>query len=146
MTITIEVGSIEQVLFIDSHINEFDGTTTRESIESKLKNRAHLILIAKYDGVLAGYKIGYALSNSEFYSWLGGVSSDYRKRGIATKLRNCQEQWAISSGYSAIRVKSMNRYPAMLQLLISSGYKINDYENIGSVDNSKIHFIKQLLS
>ncbi|MEH6451640.1 MAG: hypothetical protein V7782_01235 [Psychromonas sp.] len=91
-----------------------------------------------------GYKIGYALSDTEFYSWLGGFSCDYRRRGVAVKLRNHQETLALKSGYSSISVKSMNRYPAMLQLLISSGCQINGYENNGSVENSKIQFLQQL--
>ncbi len=144
MKITSEVGTIEEVIAIDRQIPEFDGRTTRHRLESKLTNTNHLILVAKVNGIPVAYKIGYALSKQAFYSWLGGVIPRFRKLGIATKLRNQQEMWARESGYSSVCVKSMNRYPAMLQLLISSGYQINGYENNGTEANSKINFIKTL--
>ncbi|MDD9177605.1 MULTISPECIES: hypothetical protein [Aliivibrio] len=40
----------------------------------------------------------------------------------------------------------MNRYPAMLHLLISSGYHISGYEEEGSTDKSKIKFIKYIMA
>ena len=135
---------MEDVLCIDSKITEFCGTTTKEKLDNRLKNKNSLILVARFKGELAGYKIGYELTNTEFYSWLGGVSPDYRSLGVASALRNYQENWALNSGYSLIRVRSMNRFSAMLHLLIASGYKINGYDDNGSIETSKIHFIKQL--
>lgn len=144
MSITCEIGSIEDVLLIDSQMTEFCGTVTLKSIKDRLQNKNHLILIAKFNGELAGYKIGYQLTNKEFYSWLGAVSPDCRKLGIASALRKYQENWVLNSGYSLIRVKSMNRFSAMLHLLIASDYKISGYEDNGSIESSKIHFIKEL--
>ncbi|SON48470.1 GNAT family N-acetyltransferase [Vibrio tapetis] len=145
MNITCEAGTIDHVIAINHQIPEFDDRTTFNYLASRLTNTCHLILIAKVDDVPVAYKIGYALSDSEFYSWLGGVVPRYRKQGIATILRENQESWAFNSGYSSISVKSMNQYPAMLQLLISSGYQINGYEDNGTKENSKIQFIKTLL-
>lgn len=144
MNITCDVGTIDDVVVIDQQIPEFDGRITRERLTSRVKQTRDLILVAKVDDVPVAYKIGYALSGSEFYSWLGGVIPRFRQQGIATMLRKRQEEWAYQAGYSSISVKSMNRYPAMLQLLISSGYQINGYENNGTEGNSKIQFIKKL--
>ncbi|MDN3679282.1 GNAT family N-acetyltransferase [Vibrio tapetis subsp. quintayensis] len=146
MNITCDVGTIDDVVVIDHQIPEFDGRTTSERLTSRLKQTRDLILVAKVDDVPVAYKIGYSLSDSEFYSWLGGVIPRFRQQGIATMLRKRQEEWAYQAGYSSISVKSMNRYPAMLQLLISSGYQINGYENNGTEANSKIQFIKKLSS
>lgn len=144
MSITCDIGTIEDVLAIDSKISEFEEYNTLQKLNNRLLNKTSLILIAKYNCELAGYKIGYDLTDTEFYSWLGGVLPDYRNLGIASKLREKQECWALNSGYSLISVKSMNRFSSMLHLLISSGYKISGYEDNGTIDNSKIKFVKLL--
>jgi len=143
MQVIVEVGTVDDVLIVDAQIPEFDGRTSREKIESRLGERASLILIAKAGGKPIAYKMGYALSTSVFYSWLGGVIPDYRKQGIATQLREQQESWALDAGYLEISVKSMNRYPAMLQLLIASGYQISAYQDNGSSALAKICFTKR---
>lgn len=124
----IEIGTIHDVLNIHAQIPEFDQKIIQEKITQRLLNTEHLLLIAKVDGEAVGYKLGYALSGHEFYSWLGGVLPEYRNQGIATALRQYQEQWASQIGYQSIHVKSMNCYPNMLHLLISSGYQIVGYE------------------
>lgn len=140
----IEQGTIDDILFINQQIPEFDGRTTKDKLESRLADKPHLILIAKLKGELVGYKVGYQLSSDKFYSWLGGVIPDYRNQGIATALRQYQEQWVQESGYNAIAVKSMNRYPNMLHLLISSGYQIIGYETGNNEAEGKIVFHKVL--
>ena len=144
MKFDFHLGTIDDVLEVDTQIPEFDGRTTASKLMAKLTGKVHLILIASHNKKPIAYKIGYEVSNAEFYSWLGGVDPNYRKQGVATKLREQQELWALNHGYSAISVKSMNQYQAMLQLLISSGYQISGYEDNGCTASSKIKFIKQL--
>lgn len=145
MEIDISIGCIDDVLSVDKEIPEFASHSSKKKMEERLANKKHLILIARVNGYPVAYKIGYEEAPQEFYSWLGGVIPQYRKQGIATKLRNHQESWAKDNGYHSIGVKSMNRYAAMLQLLISSGYKIIGYEDNGDADNSKIRFKKWLV-
>lgn len=141
----IEIGTIEDALLVETNIPEFESRASqREKITNRLIDKTSLILVARIDDELAGYKIGYALSNQTFYSWLGGVAPQYRRRGIATKLREFQEYWAKESGYTDIEVKSMNKFPSMLQLLISSGYQIHGYEDNNSKNAGKILFNKKL--
>jgi len=125
-------------------MSEFNDFTDKELFSSRLQDKTPIIITATYQDQLAGYKIGYKKSKDEFYSWLGGVVPEYRKMGIATKLRLFQEEWVLKAGYTKISVKSMNCYPAMLQLLIRGGYKINGYQDNGDADSSKIKFIKYL--
>ncbi|MFL1801236.1 N-acetyltransferase family protein [Plesiomonas shigelloides] len=124
----IEIGTLDDVLQVDAGIPEFDGRTTRALLEERLAGKSTLILIARAEGRAVAYKLGYAISEREFYSWLGGVLPEYRRKGIASELRQAQEMWAHEQGYHCVKVKSMNRYPAMLQLLIASGYHIVGYE------------------
>lgn len=144
MSISIKIGKLEDVLYVNEQIPEFDQRTTLEKLQYRLLNKKYLLLVAYVDNTPIGYKLGYELCDNEFYSWLGGVASSYRKQGIAKKLRIKQEQWAIAHHYQSISVKSMNQYPAMLHMLIASDYKICGYQDNGSVDNSKIKFSKML--
>ncbi|UPW18167.1 GNAT family N-acetyltransferase [Agarivorans sp. TSD2052] len=144
MTITYHHGSIAELLAVDAAIPEFERHNTEQVLSSRLTGKKTLILIARDNNQPIAYKLGYPLNAQAFYSWLGGVVPAYRKQGIASALREQQEQWALTEGYQQISVKSMNRYPAMLRLLIASGYQIVGYENNGNSNNSKICFSKSL--
>ena len=142
MNITYTQGTVADVIEIDAAIPEFDNKNSKEKIEQRLAGKETLILVALEGAKKVGYKLGYALSDTEFYSWLGAVHPSYRGRGIAKQLLKQQEAWVKKNGFKSIRVKSMNRFPAMLQLLISQGYVICGYDDKGSPETSKIHFIK----
>ncbi|WP_035476993.1 MULTISPECIES: GNAT family N-acetyltransferase [Aliagarivorans] len=143
-TVTVRTGTIEEIIELDQAIPEFERKTSKEKLLSRLQGVTSLILVSCCDGKPVAYKAGYHIDDREFYSWLGGVVPAFRKRGIATILRERQEAWALEQGYQWVSVKSMNKYPPMLQLLLASGYQICGYEDNGSTDNSKIRFIKQL--
>ncbi len=142
--LTYETGSIQEAMLAQTLIPEFDHKKSEADLFNKLKGRQHLILIAKESGLPIGFKIGYQLSEHEFYSWLGGVAPQHRGKGIASELRKMQEQWAVENGYSVTLVKSRNRFPAMLNMLLTSGYKISGYEDVGNIEENKIIFSKQL--
>lgn len=147
MNITIKTGSIEDGLTVDEQIPEFDGYAIKQTLSEKLTGKKNLILIAtdnkgNDNNKPIAYKLGYEFNDRKFYSWLVDVLPAYRKQGIATQLRLTQEQCAKDNGYELIRVKSMNRSSNMLQLLISSDYKISGCEDNGDENNSKVRFVK----
>ncbi len=144
MSIKIEIGNAEDIVAVSKQIPEFERATTLERLQSKLDGVVGLILVAKFAGIIVGYKVGYQLTADTFYSWLGGVMPEYRKHGIATLLLKHQEKWALNSGYKQIKVKSMNRYPDMLKLLISNSYEIVAVEDNVSGAEGKIVFLKRL--
>ena len=145
MQYSIESGDISDALEVEGLIPEFAKKKTRDDFKKKLTGKKHLILIAKHKEKPVAYNVGYEISNNEFYCWLSGVSVHHRKKGLASKLREQLESWALDHEYKYISVKSKNLFPNMLKLLISSGYKISDYENLGGLENNKIHFIKELI-
>jgi GNAT superfamily N-acetyltransferase len=116
----------------------------RRPLDEKLAGRAPLYLAAVVDGRAAGFKIGYPLSETVFYSWLGGVAPEFRCAGVAAALLAHQERWAAAHGYREMQVKSMNRFPGMLRLLIKNGYRITGVEGSEPVE-MKICFAKQLI-
>ncbi len=144
MTIFFSEGSIEDVIEIDAEIPEFNHKNSKEKIEQRLHGRLYHLLVASTGENKIGYKLGYQISETGFYSWCGAVHPDYRGQGIGTSLLKQQESWALNRGFQSISVKSMNRFPSMLQLLISNGYHICNYENKGDPQRSKICFVKHL--
>lgn len=143
MSIRIETGLIDEVVAVSADIPELDRITTREIIEGRFNDARYLILIAKSNDLPVGFKVGYSLSEDTFYSWMGGVVPQYRGQGIASLLLKSQEKWAEESGFTTINVKSMNRYPSMLKLLISNGYQITEMEKLNGKED-KVLFSKKL--
>lgn len=103
-----------------------------------------LLLVAEVDEREAGFKLGYPLEGGVFYSWIGGIRPEFRRHGLGRQLLRLQEKLVRERGYHTLRVKSMNKFPAMLRLLIAEGYEIVDLEHRESPDNLKIVFQKQL--
>ncbi|KTG20266.1 hypothetical protein AUR67_11320 [Pseudoalteromonas sp. XI10] len=139
---TIKPASLEDLLLVDSQIPEFDGRNTFSKLQAKCADIEHLALVAYIDNEPVAFKLGYALDSNTFYSWLGAVAPKCRGQGIAQALLNAQEAWVKTNNYRTIKVKSTNRFPAMLSMLIKNGYAITGYEDRGSPQTSKILFSK----
>ena len=92
---------------------------------------------------LIGFKIGYPVENNTFYSWIGGVNSEFRNIGIGKQLVTLQENFAIEKGFSVLKTKSMNRFKPMMILNLKNGFNITKvYTN--TKGQTKIVFEKQL--
>ncbi|WP_236688356.1 GNAT family N-acetyltransferase [Photobacterium kishitanii] len=114
-------------------------------IRLRLAHQPALILVAEYQQQLVGVKVGYALSEQVFYSWLGGVLACGRGLGIAQKLLEAQEAWVMAqSSYTMINVKSRNCFPAMVRLLFRNGYAIENMEKKGQLRDYRLGFTKQI--
>ncbi len=112
----------------------------------KLGGGGILVVAEDEGGTVAGFKLGYPLSPDIFYSWLGGVNPDFRGQGVARALLRLQEMLARDRGYREIRVKGMNRFPAMLCLLIGEGYAITGVEEApAGPGEHRILFAKSLV-
>lgn len=140
----IRIGTIEEAYEIFLNVPELDAYLSLQKMKERLADRDYLVAVAEHDGVLIGFKIGYKISDDEFYSWLGGVIPIHRQFGVAQTLLDFQESWVRNAGLKYISVKSMNRFPSMLRLLIKNGYKIKNIKFFDDPDNERIEFIKTL--
>ncbi len=119
----IEEGRPQDVMSILSQIPEFDLLPDVHAIASRLEQVPHLILLALSDHQVIGFKIGYE-RDQHFYSWLGGIHPDHRRKGIAETLADTQEAWARERGYTRIWMKTRNRFPPMLMMALNRGFRI----------------------
>ncbi|MDE4085355.1 GNAT family N-acetyltransferase [Planococcus maritimus] len=104
-----------------------------------------LVYVALVDKCVVGYKIGYALDDQIFYSWLGGVRPDCRKLGIASELMRRQHADLKEIGYEIVRTKTMNKWRGMLLLNIQTGFDVLKTE-VDQRGQLKIVLEKKLLS
>ena len=105
-------------------VPELHGGRAEIDLIKRLSLAEHLILIAWHGKDIAGFKVGYALNQDTFYTWLGGVVPGFRRKGVARLLATRQETWAQIKGFKYIRLKTRNCFPAMLQFAIGSGFQI----------------------
>ncbi|MFH5780043.1 GNAT family N-acetyltransferase [Heyndrickxia oleronia] len=100
---------------------------TSDDLINKMASKPPLLVITAMDGKkVIGYKIGYAIDNNKFYSWLGGVDPNYRKHGIASMLMEKQHQYLKENGYKVVQTKTMNKWRNMLILNIKNGFDVID--------------------
>lgn len=123
---------------------EFDSRHDVDAMVSRLQSQPHLALLSFVEGELAGFKLGYGLDDTTFYSWLGGVLPDFRKLGLAKAMLQAQETWASSKGYQTIEVKTQNRYGAMLTMLVTNGYQVVALETKEQVQDHKMTLRKAI--
>lgn len=108
-------------------------TDNSNTIQDELSARAQfLILVASDDDRVVGYKIGYQDRKRRFYSWLGGVDSAFRGRGIASELMRRQHVWCKSQGYTVIRTQTKNKWRDMLILNIR-----HDFDVVGTYTDER---------
>jgi hypothetical protein len=139
------IGTVEEAFEVFMKVPELDQYLSIEQMREKVLDGA-LILVSEHKGQLIGFKIGYPLNDTDFYSWLGGVIPGMRKLGSAKRMLVMQEKLALERSFTNITVKSMNRFRSMLHMLIDSGCDITGVENYGKKDSERICFKKVLES
>ncbi|MDE3270462.1 GNAT family N-acetyltransferase [Pseudoalteromonas sp. G4] len=143
---SIKVGELTDIAVIETQIPEFTSPKKLADIQARIKSPQYLLLVTYFNQEPVGYKLGYALSDKVFYSWLGAVLPSHRGHGLAQKKLDAQERWIIEHNYSYVQVKTMNRFRAMLGMLIKNNYHIIDIEKASSSLDVKIRFEKCLIN
>ena len=141
----IHEGNLNDAVMVSANIPEFDNPYKISEYSKRLDGTTHQTLTAYDDHNPIAFKIGYQKhSDGSFYSWMGGVLPNYRRKGIANKLADIQEAWAKKNGYISIKMQTREKHKAMLALAINRGFQItNRIENISS-SNTRIWMNKPL--
>lgn len=87
-----------------------------------------LLCRALAGGELVGFKLGYRRGDALFYSWLGGVDPDWRRRGIADRLIMLQHEALAARGYRFVETRTRAVNAAMLIVNLRAGFTISGYE------------------
>lgn len=127
MEIKIRKGTIAEVVVLSRGVTEFFQPYSEKIYEERLSAVPHLILIATADGKPVGFKVGYLrFGHDVFYSWMGGVLDQNRRKGIATMLADQQEAWAKTQGFVKVILKTRNRMSKMIHFGLNRGFMIED--------------------
>lgn len=135
------IGTTEEAFEVLLNVPELDRYLSIEQMREKIREGS-IILVSEHQGQLIGFKIGYPLNDTDFYSWLGGVVPGKRKLGAGKRMLALQEKLAKERLFTNITVKSMNRFRSMLQMLIANGYDITGVDNFGHKEDERICFRK----
>jgi len=122
--IIIQENRLEEAIAVSRKIPEFDHPYEIDEYQKRLAADP-FILIAVEDDQPVGFKIGYnRFGDGSFYSWMGGVLSSFRRKGIADQLADYQENWAKKNGFTSICLKTRRKYKAMIAFSLKRGFVI----------------------
>ena len=140
----IQETEIEAIHPITHQIEEFIDPYPLEEYKKRFSGKPHLVLAAYDDDKIIGFKIGYQLTVTTFYSWMGAVLKEYRNKNVAKELAQHQEHWAIQNGYAKIRFKTRNKLRSMLLFAIKNHFNIINVEQREDIKEYRIVMEKKL--
>ncbi|HIT70865.1 MAG TPA: GNAT family N-acetyltransferase [Candidatus Scatovivens faecipullorum] len=145
--IEIKEVDIKEAIKVHKNIKEFNETKPeKEYFENRYRDREKLIIVAYYNNVPAGYIIGYDKfqDGKNFYCWMAGVDSKFRKLGILTKMMQYQENWAKQKGYSILKIKTRNNRREMLSFLVKHNFNFLSVEKRDNIQDNRINLQKEI--
>lgn len=87
------------------------------------------VICARNEGRLIGFKAGYAMSQTKYYSWLGGVHPDFRRQGIASQLMELQHNWVSEQRFKVVETAANQDNTAMTQANLKHGFVVCGIRN-----------------
>ncbi len=139
----IRQGDIATAVTLSQQIPNFIHPPGPEEYRRRLVGKEHLILIAYHQDFPIGFKVGYQ-QDDYFYSWMGGVLENYRRKGVAKALADHQESWARQRAYPAIIFKTRNQHKNMLIFALQNGFDIIGFTEKPEVSTNRILLRKVL--
>lgn len=139
----ISESDIATAVAVSKRIPEFHNPPEASEYEKRLNNNPHLILVAFDGNRPVGFKVGYE-RDGEFYSWMGGVLPSYRRRSLALRLAEKQEEWARRKGYKSVTFKTRNQHKNMLLFALKRGFNVVGFKEKGDVMTNRILLRKVL--
>ena len=117
---------------------------TSDAFKAHYEERKKLLCCFAQDGSkLVGCKFGFQTRPGYFESTAGEVNSEYRKRGIATKLLALQHQWCLEAGFIFINTFTTGNNVPMLLVNLKAGFEICGFQ-VDRHEIGKVVLQKQL--
>jgi GNAT superfamily N-acetyltransferase len=111
-----QLSELSRVVFTQRYPDDLDWRLARMPDAT--------VTVARAGDALVGFKVGYAVTKTRYYSWLGGVHPDFRRQGIAAKLMDAQHTWVREAGYSAVETATTPENRTMLALNLRHGFTV----------------------
>jgi len=127
-----EIEYIESVLPLDRNIvRELDelsaaifGSSDLD-FEWRLSNMPNpSVFLARHAGNLIGFKLGYAMTQVKYYSWVGGVHPSFRRQGVAGKLMEMQHNWLAGCGFKIVETAANQENAPMANVNLKHGFSV----------------------
>jgi GNAT superfamily N-acetyltransferase len=80
--------------------------------------------LARVQQRVIAFKLGYAVAESKYCSWLCGVEQSSRGQGIARQLTRLQHQCAHARGYTTLETSADRTNAAMSRINLQEGYRV----------------------
>jgi len=131
---------------VECSVHLFSNAPNHDYVNRLNEQQSPLALIARNKtGSIIGYKLGYAISDDVFYSWLGGTLPAYQYRGIASSLMKAQHDWCKKFGFRLMRTKTLRSNAVMYALNLKHGFNVIGFD-CESSRGPKLMYSKQLIS
>ncbi|MEL7533398.1 MAG: GNAT family N-acetyltransferase [Bacteroidota bacterium] len=141
----LPLADIQRVVALSQQLPEFHQPYPAQVYEQRLKAVPHLILLKRLREEDVAFKVGYQREkDGSFYSWMGGVLPQARRKGIALALALQQEAWAKAQGYKSIKFKTLNRHKQMLHFALGRGFDIIGVDAFPERGENRIWLQKEL--
>lgn len=112
-------------------------------IINQLDRRDLLLLLATLNGEPVGFKVGYGLTQTTYYSAKGGVLESWRGRGIARALLHAMEGEVRRMGYDRFAYDTFpNMHPGMTVLGLREGFEVTAAGYNATYQDYRIRFEK----
>lgn len=113
---------LDQVVDLAKSI--FGPRTEERFMDEIAHQRGFTLVVALVDDKVIGFKAGYQERRTRYYSWLGAVHPDHRRRGIGREMMRLQHEWCAKHGYQRVQTRTKNRWRDMLILNLHFGFDI----------------------
>ncbi|MBC7421516.1 MAG: GNAT family N-acetyltransferase [Bdellovibrio sp.] len=121
----------------------FEKAFDQKKFLAKIADKKNFMCLLAYeDEKSVAMKLGYAISDTKFYSWLGAVRPEYQDLGLASELMRQQHEWCKQQKFERIEARSRNQFTNMISLNLANGFKITG--TIPDQGDLKIVFEKDL--
>lgn len=122
------------------------GKPPSDSFLERMNEKRDLsVLLAKREGELVGFKIGYERFQGIYFSWLGAVSTQHQRTGVARALLKYQHQLCVSRGYLEIQTEAVAVNRKMLILNLQEGFEVQGV-HLGRSDSLTVQLRKRFHS
>jgi GNAT superfamily N-acetyltransferase len=112
---------------------------------NQLDRRDLLLFLAAVGGEPVGFKVGYGLTRTTYYSAKGGVLESWRGRGIARALLHAMEAEVRRLGYERFAYDTFpNMHPGMTVLGLREGFEVTAAGYNATYQDYRIRFEKAL--